>query len=180
MTAALPEVFLAVATMALLMIGAYRGNSHTRTIGWFAVAVLVVAGGLVAGTAASPESAFGGMFVADTFARFAKFLVLIGSVLAVVLSVAYIEREDMARFEYPILFLFATIGMMMMISANDLIALYVGLELQSLAVVGGGAQGVRPRRAVVGHAALRRIAGLRFCRHDLVRRHRQGAGDGDG
>jgi NADH-quinone oxidoreductase subunit N len=134
MTAALPEVFLAVATMALLMIGAYRGNSHTRTIGWFAVAVLVVAGGLVAGTAASPESAFGGMFVADTFARFAKFLVLIGSVLAVVLSVAYIEREDMARFEYPILFLFATIGMMMMISANDLIALYVGLELQSLAL----------------------------------------------
>jgi NADH-quinone oxidoreductase subunit N len=134
MTAALPEVFLAIATMALLMIGAYRGNSHTRTIGWFAVAVLLVAGGLVAGTAASPESAFGGMFVADTFARFAKFLVLIGSALAVVLSVAYIEREDMARFEYPILFLFATIGMMMMISANDLIALYVGLELQSLAL----------------------------------------------
>jgi NADH-quinone oxidoreductase subunit N len=134
MTAALPEVFLALAAMALLMIGAFRGNSHTRTIGWFAVAVLLVAGGLVAGTAASPGSAFGGMFVADTFARFAKFLVLIGSALAVVLSVAYIEREDMARFEYPILFLFATIGMMMMISANDLIALYVGLELQSLAL----------------------------------------------
>jgi NADH-quinone oxidoreductase subunit N len=132
--AALPEIFLAVAAMALLMIGAFRGNSQTRVIGWFSVAVLVVAGALVAGTAASPGTAFGGMFIADSFARFTKILVLSGSLIAVILSISYIEREDMARFEYPILFLFATIGMMMMISANDLIALYVGLELQSLSL----------------------------------------------
>ena len=133
-TAALPEIFVALAAMALLLIGAFRGDSQTRTSGWFAVAVLIVAGGLVAGTAASPGSAFGGMFVADAFARFTKILVLTGTALAVILSISYIEREDMARFEYPVLFLFATVGMMMMISANDLIALYVGLELQSLAL----------------------------------------------
>jgi NADH-quinone oxidoreductase subunit N len=134
MTAALPEIFLALAAMALLMIGVFRGNEHTRVIGWFSVAVMVVAAGLVAGTAASSGMAFGGMFIADDFARYTKLLVLLGSGLAAVLSFAYIEREEMARFEYPILFLFATIGMMMMISANDLIALYVGLELQSLSL----------------------------------------------
>ncbi len=133
-SAALPELFLAVSAMALLLIGVFRGNDATRTIGWFAVAVLVVAMGLVAGTAAAPANAFGGLFIADTFARFTKVLVLSGTLLAVILSFAYIEREDMGRFEYPVLFLLATVGMMMMISANDLIALYVGLELQSLAL----------------------------------------------
>jgi NADH-quinone oxidoreductase subunit N len=134
LTAALPEIFLALAAMALLMIGVFRGNEHTRVIGWFSVAVMVVTAGLVVGTSASPGMAFGGMFIADDFARYTKLLVLLGSGLAAVLSFAYIEREEMARFEYPILFLFATIGMMMMISANDLIALYVGLELQSLSL----------------------------------------------
>ena len=48
------------------------------------------------------------------------------------MSLDYIEREGMTRFEFPVLMLFATLGMMMMVSANDLISLYVGLELQSL------------------------------------------------
>jgi NADH-quinone oxidoreductase subunit N len=133
-SAALPEIFMALSAMALLMIGVFRGNTQTRTIGWFSVVVMAVAAGLVCGTSASPGTAFGGLFVADDFARFAKILVLLGAVLAAILSFAYIEREEMAQFEYPVLFLFATIGMMMMISANDLIALYVGLELQSLAL----------------------------------------------
>jgi NADH-quinone oxidoreductase subunit N len=134
LSAALPEIFMALGAMALLMIGVFRGNGQTRTIGWFSVSVMVVAAGLVCGTAASSGSAFGGMFVADDFARFTKVMVLLGASLAAILSFAYIEREEMAQFEYPVLFLFATIGMMMMISANDLIALYVGLELQSLAL----------------------------------------------
>ncbi|HSR56023.1 MAG TPA: NADH-quinone oxidoreductase subunit NuoN [Alphaproteobacteria bacterium] len=132
--AALPELFLAVSIMALLLIGVFRGDSYTRTISWFAVAVTAVAVFVVAGTAAGPGVGFGNMFLADAFARYGKVLVLIGTGLALVLSISYIEREDIARFEYPILFLFACLGMMMMISANDLIALYVGLELQSLAL----------------------------------------------
>ena len=134
MVAALPEVFVAVSIMALLMIGVFRGDTYARTIGWFAAAVTVVAIAVVAGTSAGPGGAFGGMFIADDFARYGKVLVLLGTGIALLLSISYIEREDLARFEYPILFLFACLGMMMMISANDLIALYVGLELQSLAL----------------------------------------------
>ncbi|MEE9195202.1 MAG: NADH-quinone oxidoreductase subunit NuoN [Alphaproteobacteria bacterium] len=134
MVAALPEVFLALSTMALLMIGVFRGDGSTRTIGWLAVAVTVVAGIVVVGTSAGPGDAFGGMFIADAFSRYAKILALGGTALALILSLSYIEHEDLARFEYPILILFACLGMMMMISANDLIALYIGLELQSLAL----------------------------------------------
>ena len=132
--AALPEIFVAVSIMALLMIGVFKGDDSTRVIGWFAVGVTVVAMIVVAGTVAGPSSGFGGMFISDAFARYAKILVLLGTAVALMLSLAYIEREEIARFEYPILFLFALLGMMMMISANDLIALYVGLELQSLAL----------------------------------------------
>ena len=70
----------------------------------------------------------------DGFAVYMKWLALIGSSLVLLMSTAYNEREKIARFEYPVLILFATLGMMMMISANDLMALYIGLELQSLAL----------------------------------------------
>ena len=91
--------------------------------------------------------------------------------------------RDRSGFEYPILVALATLGMMMMVSANDLMALYMGLELQSLALYvvaainrdsaldRSGPEIFRPRRAVVGHAALRRLAGLRLHRHDRVSRH---------
>ncbi len=71
MVAALPEVFLALSTMALLMIGVFRGDGSTRVIGWLAVAVTVVAGIVVVGTSAGPGDAFGGMFIADAFSRYA-------------------------------------------------------------------------------------------------------------
>jgi len=134
LTAAVPELFVALSAIILLLIGVFQGDGHTRILSWFAVAVAAVALLLVAGTSAGPETAFGGAFIADAFARFAKALVLIGTALALMLSLSYVEREDMSRFEYPILFVFAMLGMMMMISANDLIALYVGLELQSLSL----------------------------------------------
>ena len=79
LSAALPEIFMALSAMGLLMIGVFRGNAQTRTIGWFSVVVMAVAAGLVCGTSASPGTAFGGMFVADDFARFAKVLVLLGA-----------------------------------------------------------------------------------------------------
>ena len=117
-----------------------------------------------------------------------KVLVLVGSGVAIVLSVGYRARQEIERFEYPVLIVLATLGMMMMVSANDLIALYLGLELQSLALYvvaafnrelgaldRGRPEVFRPRRAVLGHAALRRLAGLRLHRPDQLRRHRRGA-----
>ena len=131
---ALPEVFLAFSTMVLLMLGVFRGDGHTRIISWFAVLVLGLTLLLVLDDLGGTRRAFGDVFIVDAFAQFMKVLALIGSSFAVVMSLGYIEREKIARFEYPILFLFATLGMMMMISANDLIALYLGLELQSLSL----------------------------------------------
>ena len=131
---ALPEVFLALSTMVLLMLGVFRGDGHTRIISWFAVLVLGLTLLLVLDDLGGTKRAFGDIFIVDAFAQFMKVLVLIGSSFAVVMSLGYIEREKIARFEYPILFLFATLGMMMMISANDLISLYLGLELQSLSL----------------------------------------------
>ena len=82
----------------------------------------------------APGTAMAGMFISDAFATFMKSLVLLGSALAILLSLDFIRREGMERFEFPVLILLATVGMMMMVSANDLIALYLGIELQSLAL----------------------------------------------
>ncbi len=128
----LAEVWLALSGMALLMFGTYRGDRATRTIAWLVVAAFAVAYMIIASRA--PATAFGGMFVVDGFAVFMKALVLIGAALTLIMSLGFIRRENMERFEFPVLVLFATLGMMMMVSANDLMALYVGLELQSLAL----------------------------------------------
>ena len=131
---ALPEIWLAVAGMALLMIGVFKGDSGTRQVAWLSVAVLLIAIVLVLGGAPGRVVAFGGQFVTDPFAAFVKVLVLLGSAVSIVLALDYIEREKMARFEYPVLIVLATLGMLVMVSASDLITLYLGLELQSLAL----------------------------------------------
>jgi len=131
---ALPEIFLACAGMALLMIGVFQGDRATRQVSWLTVLALAVAAGLVLTGPEQREVTFAGMFVSDAFGDFAKVLILTASALTIILSMDYLEREHLARFEYPVLVLFATLGMMGMVSANDLIALYVGLELQSLSL----------------------------------------------
>ena len=131
---ALPEGWLAVAAMALLMLGVFRGNAATRLVAWLSVAALGVALVMVLAAPAGPTVTFSGMFIVDDFARFMKVLVLVGSGLAIVMSLGYIRHQNIERFEYPVLIVLATLGMAMMISANDLIALYIGLELQSLAL----------------------------------------------
>lgn len=138
---ALPEIFVAGAAMALLMLGVFHKEGAeaddakcARLVSGLSVVVLALAALLVAGFAAKPGPAFGGMFVNDAFSVFWKLLALLGAALSIVISTDYLEREGMARFEYPVLIVLATLGMMMMISANDLIALYLGLELQSLAL----------------------------------------------
>lgn len=131
--AALPEIFLAVAAMALLMFGVFRDKS-ADIVNIAAIIVLGITVALVLGGAGGRQEAFGGALVIDTFARFMKVLTLFGSAVAIVLSVNFMKAEKIERFEYPILILLATTGMMIMISANGLIALYMGLELQSLAL----------------------------------------------
>ncbi len=132
---ALPEIFLACAAMALMMVGVFvKPENAYRTVSTLAMVVLVVAGGLVLNDGGAYETAMFGMFVVDQFAVFMKVLILVGSIAALILSEGYVQREKMARFEYPILLVFATLGMLMMVSANDLMSLYIGLELQSLSL----------------------------------------------
>ncbi|MFN4311433.1 MAG: NADH-quinone oxidoreductase subunit NuoN [Ferrovibrio sp.] len=131
---AYPEIWLALASMALLIFGVFRGDTSTRLVSWLAVAVLAVAILLVGLQPAGSLTTFGDMFIADGFGRFAKILILIGSAFSIIQSLGYIRYERMERFEYPVLILLASTGMLMMVSANDLIALYLGLELQSLSL----------------------------------------------
>ncbi|BBK42836.1 NADH-quinone oxidoreductase subunit N [Allostella vacuolata] len=131
---ALPEILLAVGGMALLMFGVFTGDRSSRPIAWLAVLLMLVAGALVAFGGGAERVTFFGAFVSDAFSSFAKMLILLGSIIAVLLGADQNERDGQARFEYPVLIVFATLGMMMMVSASDLIALYLGLELQSLAL----------------------------------------------
>ncbi len=131
---ALPELILAGTGMLLLMVGAFRRTDATRLCVWLALLALVAALVVLAAVTPPRSVTFHGQFVADHFALFMKVLVLLGSGLTLVMSLDYIEREGMARFEYPALIVFATLGMLMMVSANDLISLYIGLELQSLSL----------------------------------------------
>ncbi len=130
---AMPEIFLAVGSMVLLMIGVFGGNRSTLVVTGMSAGLMAVVGAIV--LFFIPDgSTFGGAFIFDGFARFMKALTLIGAVLAIALSWAYGRAENFQRFEYPILIILATLGMLMMISADDLIALYLGIELQSLSL----------------------------------------------
>ncbi|MDE0174846.1 MAG: NADH-quinone oxidoreductase subunit NuoN [Defluviicoccus sp.] len=134
LTLILPELVLVCGAMALLMVGAFAGDRSYHSVSWVSVLVILGAGVAASATTELRTTLFGDQFVVDAFGHFMKWLVFIGSALAIVMSFGYNRREQIGRPEYPILIVFATLGMSMMISANDLIALYVGLELQSLAL----------------------------------------------
>jgi NADH-quinone oxidoreductase subunit N len=131
---ALPEIVLAVGAMLLLMVGAFRDERAIKGIDGAAILLLIVAGVIVALLPAGKLVTFDGSFVVDGFARFLKLLALTGSAVAILMSSHYLEAEKRQRFEYSILILLSTTGMLMLISAADLIALYLGLELMSLAL----------------------------------------------
>ena len=130
---AMPEIVLAVGAMLLLMYGVFRGEQSTATVRAGSIVLLLVAAVMLAFSTADGAT-FNGSFVLDQFARYMKIMALIGSAAAIVMSVAYARTERFDRFEFPILIVIATLGMMLMISASDLIALYLGLELQSLSL----------------------------------------------
>ena len=130
----LPELVLAAGAMVLLMIGAWRGDQSTAALSGFAVMLLILAGVLILLMPADKTVAFGGSFAVDAFSRYLKLLVLVGSIGVVLLSVEFLRDLQRRKFEYPILILLATTGMLMLISAADLIALYLGFELMSLSL----------------------------------------------
>ncbi len=131
---ALPEMLLATAAMALLILGAVRGEGSWRLVSWLAVGVLIVILIVTETGGGERRVGFYGVFVTDAFAQFMKALVLSGSAVTILMGMRYNEEQGIARFEFPVLVLLSTTGMMVMISANDLITLYVGLELQNLAL----------------------------------------------
>ncbi len=133
LTAALPELTLAIGAMALLMVGVATRKERAELVLGLAVLVLALAGVFVLRSTGT-VMLFGDSFIVDPFARAMKLLTLIGAGVTLIMSADYWAGEGRLKFEFPVLVLLATTGMMMMISANDLISLYVGLELQSLAL----------------------------------------------
>ena len=131
---ALPELVLACSASLLLMLGVFRRDIAVSSVFVLTMAALGVALGLILVASRMTGTAFEGLFVVDAFGDYMKILVLVGGMASLLLSLRYIEREGMARFEFPLLMLFAILGMLMMVSANDLMSLYVGLELQSLSL----------------------------------------------
>lgn len=136
---AAPELFLALAALALLMLGAFApAERAVRTVTLGALVSFILAGLLVVMTASPGEGkyvvAFNALFRVDGFGAFMKLLILLGSFLALAISGAYFAKAKIARFEYPVLMVLSVLGMMIMVSANDLMSLYLGLELQSLAL----------------------------------------------
>jgi NADH-quinone oxidoreductase subunit N len=129
----LPELILAGGALLLLMIGVFIGEKSTSLITLLSVVLLAVVG-VVLVTVSGQGSAYGGAYLADSFALFAKVLVIIGAGVALVMTAGHARFELINRFELPILMLLATLGMMLMISANTLLAFYMALELQSLAL----------------------------------------------
>jgi NADH-quinone oxidoreductase subunit N len=131
-----PEITLICGAMLLLMLGVVRPATErdAELICWLAIAILGGAAWLLLAQASGTRQMFDGAFVLDDFARFLKILTLLGSIGALFLSFDYMRETRSLTFEYPVLVLLASAGMLMMISANDLIALYLGLELQSLAL----------------------------------------------
>ena len=137
----LPELFLALVVMALLMFGVFQKGGDKeidvkafRIISWLSIISLIVALLLVMALPNRHLIAFNGLFLSDTYSVFCKILVMSGSAVTLIIGQQFLERHDMARFEYPVILVLATLGMLMMISANDLISLYLGLELQSLSL----------------------------------------------
>jgi NADH-quinone oxidoreductase subunit N len=131
---AMTEIFLICVALALLMLGAFRDEEQDtqRFISSLAIMALVVGMFIVLMGDKETITTFGGLYVTDGFAAFMKALVLLGVAVCLVMTPGFFQKEGVNRFEYTVLALFATVGMLMMISANSLISLYVALELQSL------------------------------------------------
>lgn len=129
---AFPEIALAFMAIMLLLLGVSREKEDYKQVARLSVLTLLAVAFVLSCFGQGNASTFGGMFVADGFGAFMKILVVLGSAVSIVMAGKYAERERILRFEYPVLVLFSTLGMMLMISAHDLMSLYMAVELQSL------------------------------------------------
>ncbi len=131
----LPELVLGVGAIILMLVSAWGGPGSTRLVSWASVAILAGAGIALTGPAGNGGSAFDGLYRADAFAAFSKVLIYIATAIAILMAPGFFQRTsgDDLRPEYPVLMLLSAAGMGMMVSATDMLTLYVGLELQSLA-----------------------------------------------
>ena len=129
---AAPEVIVALGAVILLMVGVYSKAGAFKLATWMSLAVLALAAWFV--TMGSAGNAFGSGYTSDSFAGFMKMLVLIGAFFTLWMAMPFAEQDKLNKFEFPILVLLSTLGMMLMVSANNMLALYMGLELQSLAL----------------------------------------------
>jgi NADH-quinone oxidoreductase subunit N len=136
LTLILPEIILSLYAMAMLLVAVYTTKDEMAPMLVWGTAALMVLIAVWIGTrgAMTAQSAFNGMLMIDGFARFAKVMILVSAAAVLVMSEGYMRKRGLLRFEYPLLVALAAVGMMIMVSANDLMALYMGLELQSLAL----------------------------------------------
>lgn len=128
-----PELILAVGAMVLLMIGVFSGEKSSGLVTGLAVGLLAVSGAWLIWQTGDGQ-AYNGAFLSDPFAKFMKVLTLFGSMVTLIMSAGEARSTGIDRFEFPVLIVLATLGMLLMISANDLISVYLALELQSLAL----------------------------------------------
>jgi NADH-quinone oxidoreductase subunit N len=131
----LPEIVLSLFAMGALLGAVYTSKDGLApALTWGTALLLAIMGVYIALTGSGTRLAFDGMFVDDAFARFAKVTILWSAAAVLLISQDYMTRNNLLRFEYPVLVVLAVVGMMVMVSSGDLIALYMGLELQSLAL----------------------------------------------
>jgi NADH-quinone oxidoreductase subunit N len=129
-----PELILAGSGLVLLMIAAFCGDKATRFAVWGATLAFAVALYFVTQLGMDRQSGFNGLFITDGFAMVMKSLTLVGAIAAMLLCHSSLTREELNKPEFPTLVVFSVLGMMIMISASNLLSLYIGLELQSLAL----------------------------------------------
>lgn len=129
-----PELVLTGAGLVLLMVAAFGGDGTTKIVSWLAIAALLSAGLTLTGLPGNGGDAFDGLYQADAFGAFAKVLIFAAAAVSILVAPRFFATgQGTVRAEYPVLILFATVGMGLMVSAGDMLTLYVGLELNSLA-----------------------------------------------
>lgn len=128
-----PEIILSLGGLVLLMVAAFVGDRSTRFITWATAGLFGAAALSLTGVAGSGGNAFDGLYSADAFSSFAKVLIYVAAIVSIIIAPRFFEQDDKLRAEYPILVIYAAVGMGMMASATDFLTLYVGVELQSLA-----------------------------------------------
>ena len=143
----LPEFILLMSALCLLLFGVFRSKTSNIGIKGLGIVSIGVALVFVFAIPNGEIQVFEGLLINDLFGKFMKCLVLIGAMLTLMLSYGHGNRDELDKFEYPVLILFATLGMLLMIGANDLMSLYLGLELQSLSLYVVAAFGTGSRRS---------------------------------